>query len=56
MGGLDFLITPSCDVEALGVPYRGCTGGDQMVEEGREAGERNGDLKLATEFVLGRWV
>lgn len=27
-----------------------------MVDEGREAGERNGDLKLGTEFVLGRWV
>jgi len=27
-----------------------------MVEEGREAGERNGDLKVGTEFALGRWV
>jgi len=27
-----------------------------MVEEGREAGERNGDLKEGVEFVLGRWV
>jgi len=26
-----------------------------MVDEGREAGERNGDLKVGTEFDLGRW-
>lgn len=56
IGGLDFLAAPSCGLEAFGVPYRGCIGGDQMVDEGREAGERNGDLKLGTELVLGRWV
>jgi len=27
-----------------------------MVDEGREAGERNGDLKVGTELTLGRWV
>ena len=27
-----------------------------MVDEGREAGERNGDLKEGVEFVLGRLV
>jgi hypothetical protein len=32
----------------------GWIGGDQMVDEGRDAGERNGDLKVGTELVLGR--
>jgi hypothetical protein len=27
-----------------------------MVDEGREAGERKGLLKVGTEFTLGRWV